>query len=57
MKLEELIRRRYGHWSSSMRYEMEQALKAAEKAIEAKHFDSVYRVLQKQEPKPNHELL
>jgi hypothetical protein len=57
MKLEELIYRRYGHWSSSMRHEMEKALKAAEKEIEAKHFASAYRTAQKQAQEASCELL
>jgi len=37
------INARYGHWSSEMRDEMLQGIKALEKQIEAKHFSERIR--------------
>jgi hypothetical protein len=37
------IRARYGHWSSSMREEMLNGIKALEKEIESRHFAGLKR--------------
>jgi hypothetical protein len=37
------INARYGHWSSEMRDEMMEGIKALEKQIEAKHFSQRIR--------------
>jgi hypothetical protein len=38
------VNARYGHWSSEMRDEMLQGIKALEKQIEAKHYGNRMRV-------------
>jgi hypothetical protein len=41
MKIEELVDRRYVHWTSAMRDEMERVIREAEKRIEAEHFPNL----------------